>query len=217
MIRRFDGVLGQYIEMIPGQDRLAFGMTDTNDIYDLVAWSKLGGYQGSVVLFHDLTDGRVHRPFEKRRDVVYANPVYADGWYYILCGDYANRSITLYRWRPDAAPEVVVRLSADDVELYNLRLIGNPVHIVSQRDRFECYWPQRISLPLDGHESVTLIEDGRVYVERWVEEGWDDENGRATDEYRYYNRVIVRDFDGNTLSDAPGSLFQAPDGTWWIA
>ena len=62
-----------------------------------------------------------------------------------------------------------------------------------------------------------MISDGKVYLSAWVEEGWDDENDCVTEEYKYYEKVIVRDFKGNMLSETFGSLQKHSDGTWWIA
>ena len=44
MVRRFEKTTGRYIEKIIGQDRFAYAHSDTNDFYDLVEWSKAGGY-----------------------------------------------------------------------------------------------------------------------------------------------------------------------------
>ena len=62
-----------------------------------------------------------------------------------------------------------------------------------------------------------FIEDEKIYFESWVEEGWNDKNDCATDNYDLYYKVIVKDFSGNTLSEEVGDLYQAADGTWWIA
>ena len=70
---------------------------------------------------------------------------------------------------------------------------------------------------MDSHEGVTLIADEKVYFSAWVEEGWDDENDCAIEDYQYYDKVIVRDFNGNVLSEYIGSLAQRPDGAWWIS
>lgn len=93
MIRRFKEPGGQYLTKIIGQDRLAFAMTDTSDLYDLIEWAQRGGYQGSNIQFYDFTNGNVYRPFEKKRDVIYADPAYFDGFYYILQGDYADANV----------------------------------------------------------------------------------------------------------------------------
>ena len=48
----------------------------------------MGGYQGAVLYFYDLETGDVYQPFEKKRNVVYSRPEFADGYYYFLQGDY---------------------------------------------------------------------------------------------------------------------------------
>lgn len=110
----------------------------------------------------------------------------------------------------------VTQLSIKEVNLYNLHIIGDSVHIVSQDEQFVCYYPQKFSFPLGSSESAIRIEGDKVYLEAWVEEGWDSEKNCATDRYRYYDKLITRDFDGNLLSEEVGSLYQAPDGSWWI-
>lgn len=66
MIKRFKEIEGRYIEKIIGQDRLAFAHSDAGDFYDLIAWAKRGGYQGSVIMFFDFDTGNVYKPFEKK-------------------------------------------------------------------------------------------------------------------------------------------------------
>lgn len=217
MIKRFARIEGNYIEKIYGQDRLAYAMSDTEDFYDLLEWSKHGGYQGSVIIFYDFETGDVYQPFDKKRNVVFSHPAYADGYYYFLRGDYDENMVALYRYRPGERPETVTELKMDEIDLYNLRIVGNPVHVISQNETFRCYYPEPMSFPLKPNETVCFMENGRVYIEAWVEEGWDDENDRATDEYKYYNKIVVKDFKGNTISDEVGALHQAPDGTWWIS
>ena len=217
MVRRFKEVNGKYIEKIYGQDRLAFAMSDNEDLYDLIAWSERGGYQGAVLYFYDFETGDVYQPFEKKRNVVYSRPEFADGYYYFLQGDYDAKTVVLYRYFPDDILAPVVTLPLDDVDLYNLRIVGNPVHIISQNEALRCYYPEAFSFPLEPNETVCFIEDGRVYIEAWIEEGWDDENDRATDEYNYYHKVVVKDFHGNLISEEIGALGQAADGTWWMS
>ena len=217
MVRRFKEVNGKYIEKIYGQDRLAFAMSDNEDLYDLIAWSERGGYQGAVLYFYDFETGDVYQPFEKKKNVVYSRPEFADGYYYFLQGDYDAKTVVLYRYFPDDLLAPVVTLPLDDVDLYNLRIVGNPVHIISQNEALRCYYPEAFSFPLEPNETVCFIEDGRVYIEAWIEEGWDDENDRATDEYDYYHKVVVKDFHGNLISEEIGALGQAADGTWWMS
>lgn len=143
MVRHFKEIEGRYIEKIIGQDRLAFAHSDTGDLYNLIEWSKAGEYQGSVIMFFDFNSGNVYKPFAVKRNVVYSNPVYADGFYYFLQGDYDEKKIVLYRYLPDEILETVTELSTEDINLYNLCIVGNPVHIISQEDNFECYYPEK--------------------------------------------------------------------------
>lgn len=218
MIKRFDTVEGRYIEKIYGQDRLAYAHTDTSDLYDLVEWAERGGYPGSVIMFYDFSNGKVYKPFRKRKNTAYTNPVYANGQYWFLQGDYGKGKVTLFRYLPGEKPEAVTAFGTDEVKLYNLRILGSEVHVLSQNgETAECFYPEHFTMTLTPHQTVALIEDGKVYLEEWVEEGWDEEHDCATDRYKYYHRVIVKDMDGNTISEEVGALYQSPDGTYWLA
>ena len=221
MIKRFKEVTGKDIYTIGGQDRFAFAHSDTNDFYDLIEWSKSGGYQGSVIMFFDFASGNIYKPFAKKRNVLYSDPVYAEGFYYFLQGDYDEKKITLYRYIPEQILEKVTELSTAEVNLYNLRLIGNPIHIISQEDSFACYYPEKISFALsntkDYTESAVCMKDGKICFEAWLEEGWDEENDCAGDDFVIYEKVVIRDYQGNMLSEEDAVIHQAPDGTWWIA
>ena len=138
-------------------------------------------YALPIILFFDFESGKVFKPFAKKRNVIYSNPVYAEGFYYFLQGDYDEKKISLYRYIPGKLLEKETELSTEEVSLYNLCIIGNPVHIISQEDTFVCYYPEKISFPITGHESALFIEDEKIYFESWVEEGWNDKNDCATD------------------------------------
>ncbi len=218
MLKRFSEVNGLYIEKIYGQERLAFAMSDTSDLYDLVEFAERGGYQGSVIKFYDFENGNVYTPFEKKRDVIYSKPEYADGFYYFLQGDYGIKKVTLFKYLPGEVPEEVAAFGTDEVDLYNLQIVGDKVHVISQDgEAFRCYYPVEISFPLEGNETVVLVTDDRVYVEKWIEEGWDEENDCASDEYRFYDMAVVRDYEGNVVSEEVGAIYRAADGTYWMA
>lgn len=216
MLKRFEKITGNAIETICGQNRFAFSHSDTADFYDLPERLQYGSYPGSVLRFYDLFTGKVYQPFDKQQNVLYSNPVYLENKYYFLQGDFSCKVIRLYRWEPDSCLQQVTELPIEEVNLYNLHIIGDSVHIVSQDEQFVCYYPQTFSFPLGSSESAIRIEGDKVYLEAWVEEGWDAEKNCATDRYRYYDKLIIRDFDGNLLSEEVGSLYQAPDGSWWI-
>lgn len=50
---------------------------------------------------------------------------------------------SLYRYIPGKLLEKETELSTEEVSLYNLCIIGNPVHIISQEDSFVCYYPEK--------------------------------------------------------------------------
>ena len=82
---------------------------------------------------------------------------------------------------------------------------------------FRCYYPEVFSFKLEGNETVSLIDEDKVYVEAWIEEGWDEKLGCASENYKYYSKILVKDFEGNVLSEEIGQLYQDNDGTWWIS
>ena len=216
MIKEFNTKTGKNITGIPGQNRLAFALSGNEDFYDLEGWSERGGYQGSVIIFYDFENGEVYVPFEKKRNVVYGRPVYHDGYCYFLRGDYDLKLVTLYRYAPEKEPETVTLLNMDELDLYNLQIIGNGINIVSMGDVFRSYYPEKFTIGLEPQDTVCLIDEGKVYIERWIEKGWDAEKDRAADDYDFHDMVIVRDKEGNVISETTGSLFQREDGTWWI-
>ena len=217
MIKRFNEIHGINITKPEGQDRFAFAVSEFEDFYDVAHWEGKNGYRGAVIMFYDLENGSVYKPFKKKRNVTYGKPVFCDGLFYFLQGDFNKREITLYSYLPENICETAAVFNADETELYNLSLIGDGVNVVSQKDRFTCFYPYGFSFPLKGNETAVLIRENKVFIEAWTEEGWDSENDRATDGYRFYNKVIVKDFDGKTLSEEIGSLYIADNGTVWIS
>jgi hypothetical protein len=219
MIKRFNKVEGIAIDKISGQNRFGYALSDNTDFYDLTERAKRGGYPGSELRIFDFETGNVYKPFEKRRNVVYGAPVYTVAFLYFLQCDYDHKKIALYKYVPEQVLEKVTELNMEKVNLYNLKIIGDPLYIISQdaEDGFRCYYPSEISFPLEEHESVILIEDGQVYLEKWTEEGWDDEKNCAADAYKYSNQIIIKDFAGNTISEEIGCLNKSGDRNWWIS
>jgi len=218
MIKKFKKVQGRYIEKIYGQDRLAYAMSDSKDLYDLVEWAERGGYPGSIIEFYDFSDGEVYAPFEKREDVMYAAPSFLNGVYYILQADYKAKMVTLFGYKPGEKPEVVEEFNLEDVDLYNLTIIGEKINVISQNGKvFKSYYPEKFEITLDAHETVCFMTDDKIYIEAWVEEGWDELNKCAGKDYKYYTKIIVKDYEGNKISEGIGSIHQASDGTYWLS
>lgn len=109
--KRFEVVSGTYVEKIPGQLCIGYSMSDTTDFYDMIEWSKIGGYQGSTISFYDYADGKVYMPFQKQRNVLYGKPVYLKNYFWFLQGDYNSGKITLFKYLPDEIPEMITQLN----------------------------------------------------------------------------------------------------------
>ena len=153
-----------------------------------------------VISFYDLKSGKVYTPFEKKKNVVFSKPKFLEENIYFLKGDYDKGSLVLCRFYPEEGAEKITELSLMGLRLYNLNIMGEKVHIVSQEDDFCCYYPESFSFEMGENESAVLILDGKVYCQEWVEESWDEENNCAKENYKYYDNLIVRDFEGNILS-----------------
>lgn len=214
-IKKGSHVDGLYFELIPGQLRYYYAQSDFEEFYDIPEWLKQnGGYQGSTLHFFDLETGVTFLPFPKERNVVYGKPIFCNGYIYFLRGDFNRHTMTLYQYLPDKSLSPIFNQEIDKFNLYNLHLTGTPVHIISQDKKITCYYPEPFECPMALNESLIFIEDGRLYFSAWIEEGI--ENNIATDHYKYYEKLIIKDLHGNILSEEVGCLSQFPDGNWWL-
>ena len=135
MIKRFDKVDGSYVEKLYGQDRYGYSKSDTIDFYDLVELAKEGISRGSVVLIYDFEKGKVYTPFEKQNNIVYGDPVYVEKIHIFFCSVIITRKEFLYiAILPEKILEKVAELNLDDLNPYNLHIVGNPLYIISQED-----------------------------------------------------------------------------------
>ena len=217
MLKRFRERSGIAIEEIIGQNRLAYSLSSHLDFYDLEGWPENEVCPGSLLTFYDLQDGSVYKPLAQKEDVICGKPHFFEKHYYFLTADRQKKEVTLYRYHPEEALQAIRVFPMKEVELYNLQIMGEGIHVVSQNgSTFQCYDPESFSFAIDPHDTAVFISEGKVYLERWIEEGWDEENNCATADYRFYHKIITRDFKGNTLSEELGYLYQSHDGTWWI-
>lgn len=201
--------------LLKGTDRYAYGLSDFEDAWDLEDWQENGGYQGSVLYLYDLYENKIYIPFEKRKNVLYQEPLFYNDMIYFLQIDYDNQKINLYHLSSSKPLEKVTDFSIGEVNLYNLGLTGEKVHITSQDDSFISYYPERFEIKLEPNESVICIADGKIYINAWIEEGV--ENDEITNNYSYYEKILIKDKEGKLLSEEVGSLTQFPDGKWRIS
>ena len=218
-IKEFSEIKGQYVDEIPGQARFGYALSDMDDFFEIEDIIKYdGSYKGSVIRFYDYQTRKVSLLFEQKENVSYGRPIFIDGIFYILQVDFNEGLANIYKYYPGEILEKIIDYKIKDLSTYNLELIGSDLHLISQdSENLEIYYPYRKTIKLAGSESVLLIDDGKVYINRWIEEGWDDEKDRAGEDYSYYDKLIVKDLDSNIIEERIGNLYQRHDGTWWLA
>ena len=76
--------------------------------------------------------------------MLYGTPVYLKKSFLgFLQGDYnSGEKLLFFKYYPDKNPEMIIQLNIEDVDLYNLRIIGEDVYIVSEDDEFVSYYPE---------------------------------------------------------------------------
>ena len=217
--KEFSEINGQYLEEIPDQTRFAYGISDLDDFFEIEDIIKYDGfYKGSLIRFYDYQAGKVYLPFDLKENIAYGRPIYIGDIFYILQVDFNEGLANIYKYYPGESLEKIIDYKLKDLSTYNLSLIGLDLHLISQdSDKLEIYYPYRKTLKLAENESALLIDDGKVYINAWIEEGWDESKDKAGEEYSYYDKLIIKDMDSNILSERLGNLHQSPDGSWWLA
>ncbi|WP_414045751.1 hypothetical protein ACMGE5_05165 [Macrococcus equi] len=216
-INRFDIVRGNQILEIYNQSRYGYSLSEgieLNEIEDVIQHS--GKYDGMTISFYDFDTGQVNCPFDLKQNVGYGQVTFIDGYCYFLQCDYAARKVNVIEYLPGQPARTYVSLNMDEVELGNLMIMENGVNVVSNTDVFESYYPQKFRMKLVSPESVVLIDEDKVYINQWVEEGWDEELDIQTNDFKYYDQLIIRDFEGNLISKETAKL-STHHGQEWLS
>ena len=92
---------------------------------------------------------------------------------------------------------------------------GYEFHICSSSDRFISYYLRKFSIEMEPDQSVLYVDKDRLYINQWIEEGL--EGDAITNNYKYYEKLLVMDLDGNLISERTGSLSLYPNGKWYLS
>ncbi|WP_311376266.1 hypothetical protein [Anaerococcus lactolyticus] len=219
IFKEFSEVKGEYVEEIAGQARFAYSISNSDDLFEIEETVKIVGfYKGNEICFYDYKTSEIYRPFDLKKNIAYGRVIYIDNSFYILQVDFNEGLVNIYKYYPGEILEKITDYKVKDLSTYNLELVGIDLHLISQdSETLEIYYPYRKTVKLEVSESALFIDDGKVYINRWIEEGWDDEKDEAGEDYKYYDKLIIKDFDSNIIEERLGSLHQSPDGTWWLA
>ena len=219
IFKEFSEVKGEYVEEIAGQTRFAYSISNSDDLFEIEETVKIVGfYKGNEICFYDYKTSEIYRPFDLKKNIAYGRVIFIDNSFYILQVDFNEGLANIYKYYPGEILEKITDYKIKDLSTYNLELVGIDLHLISQdSETLEIYYPYRKTIKLEVSESALFIDDGKVYINRWIEEGWDDEKDEAGEDYKYYDKLIIKDFDSNIIEERLGSLHQSPDGTWWLA
>ena len=209
-----DGIT--YIEPLPGAEgEWYFGMDNEHgDLYEAEELFRNGHIiKGRKLCLVHYPDGRVFFPVPKAEGHYSEKPVFSDGSIYILDVDFPAGSIRIIRFGcRDFQTGTHAELPLSSVkDCYNLQLQVSPLTLSRQcvgSGEFEIVWPERVSFPMGGHDSFFLRDGGKLFFNRWHEEG-------DGSDYRYWEETIVKDLDGNVTGKLPGDVMRMPDGEIW--
>lgn len=214
-INRFESIIGGQVQEIYNQRRFGFHLSEGIELYEIEEVIRYdGSYPGMTIQFYDFETGKVYCPFELKRNVGYGDVRYLNGLYYFLQCDYEARIVNVIEYLPGKEPRVFVSFNMNEVELGNLRIIGNGINIVSSLNTFQSYYPKQFQMDLEPPESVILIDEDKVYCSKWIEEGYDYEKNMQTNDYKYYEQLIIRDLNGNKISEETGNISDHNNRVW---
>lgn len=218
VVKEFSEINGSYVSLINGQSRIGYSLSEHEDFYEIPdIIDYYGVYKGSIIKFYDFETGDVFTPFELEKNVQYASPIYLGNSYYFLQADFTKKIVTIYSYFPENYLDPIEEFKMDELNLYNLGLMGETLHLISQDEKLNIYYPYRKTIDLEANESAMFIKDDKVYISAWIEEGWDDDKWLAGPNYEYYDKMIIKDMKGNTIEERRGDLFQHIDGSWRLA
>ena len=205
-----------YIEPVPeGTSEWYYGISyEHGDLYEaeevFLAGAPVKG--NSLCLIH-YPDGEVFCPVPKEAGTYTEKPVFLKERIYLLNVDFQHGSIRIFCFDCKNHETVLFQeLPISSVKsCYNLQIHTSPLSLTRQgeEDVFEIIWPERVSFPLDPHESFFLRDDERLYFSKWYEEG-------DGPDYRYWEETVIRDLKGNLLETLPGDVRVMPNGDKWL-
>ncbi len=203
-----------YLEPVPGATReWYFGLDHPQgDLYEAEEIFRAGrAVTGRMLCLVHYPDGEVFFPVPQAEGHYSERPVFLDGGIYLLDVDFPGGMIRILRFDCGdhrVNPHAEIPLSAVK-DCYNLQLHIRPLMLSRQcGNEFEILWPERVTFPMDEHDSFFLRDGERLFFSRWHEEG-------DGEDYRYWEETIVRDLKGEEIETLPGDVMLMPDGEMW--
>ena len=204
-----------HMELIPGGTAgWYYGISyEHGDLYEAEEIFKDGReVEGRKLCLIRYPEGTVYWPILKTPGTYAGEPVYYDGYIYLLVVDFRQALIRILRFScTDFHIETVTEIPLKDIpDCYNLRLTVSPPTLTRQGPdgSFDIIWPERSSFCIDVHDSFFVRESDRLFFSRWHEEG-------EGEKYRYWEETVIRNLSGEETAMLPGDVKRMPDGELW--
>ncbi len=204
------------IEPVPGAaGEWYFGLDDGHrDLYEADELFH-DGYviQGRKFCLVHYPDGQVFVPLQKTEGHCSERPVFFEGGVFMIDVDFPKGTIRIIRFDcRNFRTEIHAELPLSSIkDCYNLHLHISPLTLSRQcagNNEFEIVWPESVTFSMDHHDSFFMREGGRLFFNRWHEEG-------EGADYQYWEETVVRDLDGHVLETLPGDVMRMPNGEIW--
>ena len=213
-IIKTDGI--SYIEPVPGATSVwYYGLDDgLGDLYEAEELFHQGRtIKGRKFCLVHFPDGQVFFPVPKKEGHYSEKPVFLEDGIFIVDVNFPKASIRIIRFDcKDYHTDIHAELPLSSVkDCYNLHLQITPLTLSRQctgNNEFEILWPERISFSMEDHDSFFMRDGGRLFFNRWHEEG----DGA---DYKYWEETIVRNLNGDVIETIPGDVMQMPNGEIW--
>ena len=180
----------------------------SGDLYEAEEIWKDGKIPSGTSLFLiRYPEGKAVEPIARREGLVLEDPVYCEGYLYLLSVDFTEKTVHIDRFSCDE--ETLERVAAMPLEeipdCYNLKLHAAPVMLSRQAGdgTFDILWPERERFSIGNRESFYLRDGEKLFFSSWEEDP----------EYR--EEVIVRDLEGRLISRMDGDIWVMPNGEHW--
>ena len=210
---KFSPVTGNDLTIIQGQSRYGVECQDNAiDIYDLTTekyWQK-HPFPGNQLVFFDFQTGQKFEPISSKENQFFFSVIYQYGYFYFLHALLKQDQLTLFKYLPGQEPEIIHQMPLTGLHTYNLSLVYDKAHvwIASFDDNIDFYYPQKSSVVNEPDQTLLFINDTKLYFEQ-------DSDFYSDNDYEHVpDRIIIKDFDDNILSDMQGNIILLSNDKW---
>lgn len=198
------------LDKIVGTNEWYYSAEWTGDVYEAEEMIENGNeFEGTNMYLIRYPEGKVVKPFERRRNVYIQRPVWNHDGIAFLLVDFVFSEIVVYHLNVDSYKMMCIsKLPLSIVaDCYNLQLCMAPLTLYRHGadGQFELIWPERLSFIVEPNENLVHRDGDELYFSRWCENP------------DYKEEIYVRSAcSGEVIRHFSGILYDMPDGTWWL-